>query len=656
MKFYKRIFLGFTGDMCLNNIRVLLVAFVVFMAQMCVAGPQPTPNPAKQKKANEIFKQALGQFNLGEMESALRTVNKSISTYPTPDAYSLQSMVHETLGDTASARKSYVNCIAVAPYYRPTYYYFADYLFRKRQFTAARAMLDTFRIIPTRKGYVESEHKASPKLIEKSEKLRIFIEAGLEDELMASEIHLENLGNRINSELNEYWPGMPFDGKTFVFTRMLMGQEDFYYSPISDSGFAKARPVPGNINTRENEGTLSISADGTSLYFSRCNQPGDFGSCEIYYSDLSDRGWTYGNNLGVPVNSAAWESQPAISGDGRVLIFSSNRPGGYGGKDLWITQLNRGKWSNPVNLGPQINTRENEESPFFHYDGKSLYFSSTGHPGYGGIDMYLSRLGEDGKWGAPVNMGSTINSADDDFGMYIDPSGRVGYIQSDRKGGFGGLDIYRFQLPKKFKPSAVTYVEGRVVDKLTGKPVAGKVQVVELKTGRIVFNDSVNRFFIPLLPGGNYAMHVNAKGYKLDSRNFQPEESSLDKPFKVLSELETYKANDIIVLKNIFFDTDKFDLKPESETEIKLLEDIMKANPTMVIEVRGHTDNQGNAAYNLDLSKNRALALVQSLVARGIAVNRFVAKGFGVTKPIATNETEEGRALNRRIEMVIVKP
>lgn len=638
-------------------VRLRLIILGMFFTSMLFAAPVvPSPNPAKQKKANEIFKQALSQYNLGEMETALRTVNKSISTYPSPDAYSLQAMLHETLGDTAAARKSFINCIAVAPLYRPSYYYFADYLYRKRQFVSARAMIDTFKIIPSKKGYVESEHKASPKLIEKADRLRIFIEAGLEDELMASEIHMENLGKNINSELNEYWPGMPFNGKTFVFTRMLMGQEDFYYSQISDSGFSKAKPVPGNINTRENEGTLSISADGTSLYFSRCNQPEDFGSCEVYYSDLSDRGWTYGTNLGPVINSPAWESQPAISGDGRVLIFSSNRAGGYGGKDLWISQLNRGVWSKPVNLGPQINTRENEESPFFHYDGKSLYFSSTGHPGYGGIDMYMSKLGDDGKWTAPVNLGGTINSSGDDFGMYIDPSGRVGYIQSDRKGGFGGLDIYRFQLPAKFKPSAVTYVEGRVIDKLTGKPVAGKVQVVELKTGRVVFNDSVQRFFIPLLPGGNYAMHVNAKGYKLDSRNFQPVESSLDKPFKVLSELETYKANDVIVLKNIFFDTDKFDLKPESETEIKLLEDIMKANPTMVIEVRGHTDNQGNAAYNLDLSKNRAMALVQALVNRGIAVNRFVAKGFGQTKPVASNDTEEGRALNRRIEMVILKP
>lgn len=623
-------------------------------------------SPAKAKKGKEYLDAAMNHFNLGERDKALQMVNKSIATNPNvADAYSLQAMLYDDKGDTVSARKSYENCIQVAPFYRPSYYYFAEYQFRKKQFKQSLSLLDSFDNLPKKTGYIESKHKASPKLVEKAQRLRGIVISAQEDQLIGASIKMENAGNAINTDLNEYWPGMPFNGKTFVFTRLMPGptglQEDFYYSEIKEtepgaSGtFSKAKPVPGNINTPNNEGTLSISADGKSLYYSRCNQPGDSGSCDIYVSILTDRGWEYGYNVGAPINSKSWESQPSVSGDGHTLVFSSNRFGGFGGKDLWMSTLKNGIWSKPINLGAAINTVGNEESPFLHYDGQTLYFSSTGLPGYGGIDMFMSRQQPNGTWSTPINLGNVINSQDDDFGMYIDPWGQGGFIQSDRKGGFGGLDIYRFNLPEKFKPKAVTYVQGRIIDKTTRKPVRGLVELVDLSNNKVVFSDSIQSFFIPLHAGGNYAMHVRAQGYKFDSRNFQPKDTGLKNPFVIVSELEPFKENDIIVLKNIFFDTDKFDLRAESISEIQVLEGIMKSNPTMVLEVRGHTDNQGNDLHNLELSRNRATALVQALVARGIAEKRFVAKGFGASLPMADNATEAGRALNRRTEIKVLK-
>lgn len=622
--------------------------------------PNASVSSAKVKKAKESLDQAMNYFNLGEREKALQSVTKSIALNPNvADAYSLQAMLYDDKGDTISARKSYENCIAVAPLFRPSYYYFAEYQFRKKQFSQALTLLDTFDAIPHRIGYVESKHKASIKLIEKAQRLRGIVVSAQEDQFLGLQVNMVNAGSAVNSDLNEYWPGMPFNGKTFVFTRLMPYkgelQEDFYYSTMADSIFSKAKPVPGGINTTNNEGTLSISADGKSLFYSRCNQPGDSGSCDIYMSTLTDKGWEYGNNIGGPVNTRAWESQPSVSGDGHSLVFSSNRGGGFGGKDLWMTTLKKGVWGRPVNLGPTINTVGNEESPFLHYDGQTLYFSSTGLPGYGGIDMFMSRQQPNGSWSTPVNLGSVINSSDDDFGMYIDPWGQGGFIQSDRKGGFGGLDIYRFSVPNKFKPKAVTYVQGNVIDKTTKKPVRGLIEVVDLNRNKVVFSDSIESFFIPLHAGGNYAMHVRAQGYKFDSRNFQPKDTGLNNPFIIISELEPFKENDIIVLKNIFFDTDKFDLKPESLSEINVLESIMKSNPSMVLEVRGHTDNQGNDAHNLELSKNRAAALVQALVSVGISEKRFVAKGFGSTLPMSDNTTELGRALNRRTEIRVIK-
>jgi outer membrane protein OmpA-like peptidoglycan-associated protein len=430
---------------------------------------------------------------------------------------------------------------------------------------------------------------------------------------------------------------MPFSGDRFVFTRRLGGsgnavlQEDFFMSDLRDTAWGKAYPAPGDINTPENEGTLSVKADGSALYYTRCNQPGGLGSCDLYVSDLDGKGWKRGNNLGSPVNGPAWDCQPAISGDGHTLIFASSRP------------------------GPAINTREDDDAPFIHYDGATLYFSSLGHPGFGGSDVFMSRLGADGQWSTPENLGSGLNTPHDEFGLYIESGGKKGYFASDRPGGVGRLDIYQFLVPEKFMPKPVTYVAGVLSDVKTGLPLKARVRVVELSSGKVVFTDSVSDFFIPLQAGGNYALFATAKGYMPKSLNFQPTATDLGNPFSVRAELTPIDAKQVFVLNNIFFDTDKFDLKPESKEELAIVVDLMKTNAGMVIEISGHTDNQGAADYNLKLSESRAKSVVNYLVAAGVPAARLKFKGYGSSKPTASNDTEADRALNRRIEMVILK-
>jgi outer membrane protein OmpA-like peptidoglycan-associated protein len=375
----------------------------------------------------------------------------------------------------------------------------------------------------------------------------------------------------------------------------------------------------------------------------------------LYVSDLDGKGWKRGNNLGSPVNGPAWDCQPAISGDGHTLIFASSRPGGYGGKDLWVSYLSQGKWSLPKNMGPAINTREDDDAPFLHYDGATLYFSSLGHPGFGGSDVFMSRLGADGQWSTPENLGSGLNTPHDEFGLYIESGGKKGYFASDRPGGVGRLDIYQFLVPEKFMPKPVTYVAGVLSDVKTGLPLKARVRVVELSSGKVVFTDSVSDFFIPLQAGGNYALFATAKGYMPKSLNFQPTATDLGNPFSVRAELTPIDAKQVFVLNNIFFDTDKFDLKPESKEELAIVVDLMKTNAGMVIEISGHTDNQGAADYNLKLSESRAKSVVNYLVAAGVPAARLKFKGYGSSKPTASNDTEADRALNRRIEMVILK-
>jgi outer membrane protein OmpA-like peptidoglycan-associated protein len=264
-------------------------------------------------------------------------------------------------------------------------------------------------------------------------------------------------------------------------------------------------------------------------------------------------------------------------------------------------------------------------------------------------------MGADGQWSTPENLGSGLNTSDDEFGLYIDAIGKKGYFASDRKGGLGRLDIYQFEVPEKFKPKPVTYVSGNIEDAKGGLPLMARIRVVELSTGKVVFSDSVSNFFIPLTAGGNYALFATAKGYVPQSLNFQPTASTLDQPFKVVAKLTPINNNAVFVLQNLFFDTDKFDLKSESTEELTQLVELMKMNPKMEVMITGHTDNQGAVDYNVKLSENRAAAVVTYLVKAGIAPARLKSKGYGDSRPAAANDTEAGRAKNRRIELVILK-
>jgi outer membrane protein OmpA-like peptidoglycan-associated protein len=617
---------------------------------------------AQNPKAKKHLDEAFMAFNAAEFPKALSSVNKALKADPKyADAFSLQASVYEAMRDTAHATESYRNCLRVAPEFQPMYFYYGEYLYRNKRLREAAFVLSQFDSVPMKKGFIAQKHAASTRLKEKAARLRVSVQTAMDDVNIAENLKIRNMGPSINTDKDEYWPGMPFSGDRFVFTRRLGGtgnavlQEDFFMSDLRDTAWGKAYPAPGDINTPENEGTLSVKADGSALYYTRCNQPGGLGSCDLYVSDLDGKGWKRGNNLGSPVNGPAWDCQPAISGDGHTLIFASSRPGGYGGKDLWVSYLSQGKWSIPKNMGPAINTRDDDDAPFLHYDGATLYFSSLGHQGFGGSDIFMSRLGTDGQWSTPENLGSGLNTPHDEFGLYIESGGKKGYFASDRPGGLGRLDIYQFLVPEKFMPKPVTYVAGLLNDVKTGLPLKARVRVVELSSGKVVFTDSVSDFFIPLQAGGNYALFATAKGYMPRSLNFQPTATDLGNPFSVRAELTPIDAKQVFVLNNIFFDTDKFDLKPESKEELAIVVDLMKTNAGMVIEISGHTDNQGAVDYNLKLSESRAKSVVSYLVAAGVPAARLKFKGYGDSRPAAANDTEEGRAKNRRIELVILK-
>lgn len=629
------------------------VLTLIFFLGFGVAVQAQSKNP----KAQKCFDQAYNEYVIGNQSKALKMLACAVKKDPSySDAYSLQAAIYEGQGDSVHALEAYRNTLKADPLRQVNYYHFAQYLFKIERYTDALQMLDRFEKVPEMPGFKPNRDAARDKTAQAATVLKESCSLAIEDSKNMAGLNIQNLGPNINTSDFEYWPGMTIDGNVFIFTKMLNMQEDFYISTKTDSGWSTAIPLPGRINTPENEGTTSISADGRYIFFTVCNQEDCMGSCDLFYSAYNPKTgvWSRRMNLGKSINSPAWDAQPAISADGRTLIFSSSRPGGYGRKDLWMSRFSNGKWSDPENLGPTVNTPDDDEAPFLHYDGKTLYFSSDGHPGYGQHDLFVTRKNADGSWSKPVNMGKGINTSDDETGLYVERKGDKAYFVSSRKGGFGGLDIYSFDLGAGKKPDPVSFVTGFIFDEKTKAELYGRIEIVNLNSNAVIYTDSAPNFFTTLEPGGNYALNVYRSGYLFYSDNFQPTQASIDSPFVVNAYLKAVEKDKKIVLENIFFDVDKFELKPESKAELEAVIHLLKSNPSMKVEISGHTDNTGSEDHNIELSKNRAASVQSYLVANGIAVPRVTTKGYGASQPVADNETDSGRAKNRRIEMKVI--
>ena len=493
-------------------------------------------------------------------------------------------------------------------------------------------------------------------------------------EMMANPVQFDpvNLGDSVNTKHDEYINAIASDKQTLYFTRRLPTssitsgtsssvEEDFYFSRLSrDSAWLHARNLGPPINTRGNEGAISVSPDGQLLFFAACQRPDGYGSCDIYWSWKRGNRWSDPMNLGPIVNSATWDSQPSFSSDGKTLYFASKRPGGQGKSDIWKTELlPNGDWTVPVNLGASVNTSTAEQNPFIHPDDQTLYFSSDGHKGMGGLDLFYIRKDAEGSWNPPVNLGYPINTYADEITLIVNSTGDVAYVSSDKLGGKGRQDIYSFPLYKEAQPNAVTYMQGIVVDKETGKRLHAYFELTDLQRNQVAvksISDPIDGSFLVCLPTDrDFALTVSRPGYLFYSDNFSlTGVSDQAKPFLKNIPLQPIKVGEAVVLKNIFFDTDQYNLKPESFIELNTLLQLLLANPSLKIEISGHTDSIGSEEHNLELSKNRAKTVVEYLVAKGISPDRMTFSGYGFSEPIDTNDTEIGRANNRRTEFRII--
>jgi len=468
-----------------------------------------------------------------------------------------------------------------------------------------------------------------------------------------------NMGAEINTAADEYLPVATADEGTLIFTRKIDNNEDFYKSNKLNNKWQSAVYLSDIINTSAyNEGAQSISQDGKYLFFTGCNRPDGLGRCDIYIAQKKGDDWAKPFSLSAPVNTSGWEAQPSISADGRTLYFVSNRKGGYGGYDIWKSNLTDKGWGAPENMGPEINTAYDEQSPFIHPDDSTFYFCSNGWPGMGGKDLFVSRLGKDGKWAKPENLGYPINSSGDENGLTLTANGSYAFFSSNNLKGFGGYDIYTFELPPNLRPNLVTYVKGTVADKKTKAPLEAAVEIIDLQKNTPVYQDysseEAGEFLATLSAGKNYGLNISREGYLFYSDNFSLIGLKDKKAFNLSVLLSPIEVGNKVILKNIFFDTNKFELKAESKAELQKLIEFLQLNKTIRIEISGYTDDVGTHQVNVALSEKRANAVYQYLSASGITASRLVYKGYGEDQPIAPNTSEDNRALNRRTEFMII--
>ncbi len=644
--------------------KLIFIFLLIFSIQ---AGAQTFST--KSKKAKEYFYKALENYNSYNYKEAIYWSAQALDKDDKfIEVYYLLSDIFGELKKYDKKITALKKAIAVQPNKNPLAYY-----------TLAKTELAIGRYEDSKNDFLKLKELDKKEIYTKN--IKKYIEKcdfGINALKNPVEFKPVNMGKNINSEYDEYLPGLTADGQTLIFTRLIPNgkrsfdgriekQEDFWFSEKKNNIWLPAKEFGKPLNTIGNEGAQSISADGKLLFFTSCEyEKGKsahgrtYGSCDIYLSHKIGEKWSKPKNLGYQVNSKYWESQPSFSADGKTLYFVSNRPGGKGGIDIWKTEMQKDStWTTPVNLGDTINTAGEDQSPFIHFDNKTLYFSSTGHLGMGKSDLFFSKKDQNGKWTKPVNLGFPINTFEEEVSLAINTKGDKAFFASSKNSEFGGLDIYTFTLPKQSRPEQVTYIQGIVYNKESVEKLSAEIKLINLKSGeeiaRTTSDDITGKYLICLPAGEKYAFNVSKSGFLFYSENFDVKKSKDSlKTYHYDIPLSPIKKGEKTILKNIFFDTDSYTLKAESRTELENLLQFLQNNPSIKIEIGGHTDNTGSKNHNEELSLNRAKSVYNYLIKNGINKNRLIYKGYGSSQPVDTNNTEKGKQKNRRTEFKIL--
>jgi outer membrane protein OmpA-like peptidoglycan-associated protein/tetratricopeptide (TPR) repeat protein len=650
--------------------KVIVVAILFFFAIPCTYSQKPCETP-DNKKIGKLYDQGTAAYKRGNYLEAGQIMKAVINAEPGfVDAYYVLGLVNfkKANSNFREAERNFMKVLELCPAYDiHTYYYLGEICYGTERFDSTVMYLSEF-LKDEDKMKPDKDYPRASEILKYSKFYLDMIRhpVPFEPKVLAG----------VSTPENEYLPGLSPDNQMALFTREVMippeknsiiqttkYKEKFMYSIKKEDGiFSEGQEMPEPFNMNDNEGGATLTVDNNTLYYTVCKYTKDrsYYNCDIYSSEFVNGEWTPIKSVSDKVNLPfAWESQPSISSDGKTLYFISDRPGGYGGYDVYRSIKNSaGEWGTPMNLGPNINTPGNEKSPFIHPDDRTLYFSSDGWMGMGGYDVFYSRIDSTGSWSKPVNMGYPLNSPDDEVGFIVSTDGAHGYFASNKYKGKGGWDVFSFELYKDAQPDKVLLLKGTVKTELDDdqQPVKARIELknVDTKKTSEIPLDSTTGNYVAVAPfNSDYIMTVKKEGYVYDAHYISRIDSIFKAPAKLDVKIEPIELHKSYRINDIYFDFNSYQLKDESKLVLDQLIDFLNENPLIRIEIQGHTDNIGNDADNLRLSDNRAQSVYDYLISRNISKGRLTYKGFGKTLPVADNDTESGRAKNRRTVFVI---
>ncbi|MFZ6001967.1 MAG: OmpA family protein [Bacteroidota bacterium] len=622
------------------------------------------PAAAQNKFAEEFYKKGKELYDANKYEDAITPFKRAITlSKEYADAIYYLGLCYRYTDKYAESIEQFTRLEEVSPDYWAWYHYEAGVAQTELgNYDAAVAAYDKFLTkYPKDAGKTLFHHQAQYKRQYALGRKALLTEPKTMKDPVA-------FASGINTKYPDYMPNSDPTGRLLYFTSKRIGgtavdkadaeegDEDIYQIEFKDGKWSEPQLLPEPINSSNHEGASSFSADGQTVVYTACGRDGGVGSCDLYIMTLEGTQWSQPKNFGNVVNSEEWDSQPTISSDGTRIIFASERKGGYGSQDLYMIERNVfGEWGIPQNLGGMINTPYGDFSPYLSPDGKTLYFASYGHPGLGGTDLFKSVL-ENGKWTTPVNMGQPLNTTGNDQYFTIGGSGEIGYFASNRE---GDLNLYSIDIPEDMRPTPTVIVSGTVTNAKNGEKVGAYVLVEDMNSGELIAvnkaNSATGKYLVVLPAGRTYSVSANKEGFFFYSQSFEVSNTAKYQEIKKDIALKPIEKGAKVVLNNIFFETGKALLTPASRLELDKAVDLMKKNPSMVIEVGGHTDNVGDDNSNMKLSHERAKSVRDYMVTAGIPSARIQSKGYGELNPVATNDTDEGRKTNRRTEFVIIE-
>ncbi|MFI5218971.1 MAG: OmpA family protein [Bacteroidia bacterium] len=629
--------------------------FIIYHSSLFAQKASPCPLSQNKKAISYYDKAVSAKKSSKDYETIKEWCEKAIEEDTTfADPYLLLGNAAWFKKDFKTMKEAYKSLIETCPDASPEpHYRLGSYLYDTKKYDEAVKYL---------KGFLDFGSTAKEKQVKDAEQMIA------RAKLMANPVPFYPKPVKgVSTSDPEYLAIISADNEFCYFTRRFEMQTKSSLTPVSvekfiqatrqpDGEFDNGKPMdwPFNLRNTNNEGGPTISLDNQHLYFT-VNNNGNF---DIYYTDWKTDGWDPIKNLGDNVNdSLQWDAQPSISSDNKTLYFASYRDSVYGTSDIFVTKRKNGKWSDPVKLSSKINTNGNEKSPFIHPDDKTFYFSSDSLPGMGGFDIYMCKRDSNGNWGTPANLGYPINTEADEVGFFVSTDGKKGYFASNNLNSTGGYDIYSFELPEKVRPEKTLMLSGQFRDENNEIPYAAKIELKNISTDQVMdveYDSNTGKYAKAVLFDSDYILTIKQKDYAFNSKYFAVDDSINSKPVRLDLDIKKIELGNAYTLNDILFDSDSYELKEMSKRVIEDFSEFLKENPKVNVAIHGHTDNEGGEQNNLTLSSNRARAVYNYVIKQGINAARLSYKGFGQTRPVASNTDEIGKAKNRRTEFVII--